>query len=127
MIVGSFTSVSIDPPLVGFFPDKSSSTWPIIRETGRFCINVLSESQQGVCSSLASKGERKFDGVDYHLSPLGSPIIAGTLAWIDCELYAVHEAGDHYIVLGHVNTLDLNTAGDPMIFLKGGYSRAIPV
>lgn len=127
LIVGSFTSVSLDPPLVGFFPDKRSSTWPMIRQVGRFCINVLGDLQQGVCARLASGGERKFDGVDYHLSQLGSPIIDGVLAWIDCELDAVHEAGDHYIVLGRVIGLDLHAEGNPLIFHRGGYNKVIPI
>lgn len=127
MIVGSFTSVSLDPPLVGFFPDKSSTTWPDVQNAGRFCINVLADCQEGVCAKLASKGGNKFNGVDYHLSALGSPIIEGALAWIDCELDAVHEAGDHLIVLGQVISLDLHAEGEPMIFHKGGYRRVISV
>lgn len=121
MIVGSFTSVSLDPPLVGFFPDRSSSTWPRIESAGRFCVNVLADGQQDVCQSLAAKGEDKFAGVGFGLSELGSPIIDGALAWIDCELDAVHEAGDHLIVLGRVKWLDLHHEGGPMIFHKGGY------
>ena len=76
LVVGSFTSVSLDPPLVGFFPDRSSSTWPKTRKAGCFCINVLGDHQQDLCSKLASKDSRKFDGVGYHLSGLGSPLSA---------------------------------------------------
>lgn len=121
MIVGSFTSVSLDPPLVGFFPDRSSSTWPRIESVGRFCVNVLAESQQGVCESLAAKGEDKFANVSFGLSALEAPIIDGALAWVDCELDAVYEAGDHYVVLGRVRGLGLHHEGVPMIFHKGGY------
>lgn len=127
LIVGSFASVSLSPPLVAFFPDKSSSSWPTIEATGRFCVNVLGDCQQGVCSSLAAKGDDKFAAVTYSLSALGSPIIDGALAWIDCELDAVHEAGDHFIVLGKVNGLDVLHEGSPMIFHKGGYSSVVPI
>lgn len=127
MIVGSFTSVSLDPPLVGFFPDKSSSTWPRIEAAARFCVNVLGDHQQGVCRSLAAKGEDKFAAIGYSLSELGSPIIDGALAWIDCELDAVHEAGDHFIVLGKVKGLDSHHEGNPMIFHKGGYGSLAPI
>lgn len=127
LIVGSFTSVSLDPPLVGFFPDKNSTTWPQIKEAGRFCINVLRDAQGEVCSKLAAKGAEKFSGINYHLSQLGSPIIDGVLAWIDCQLDAVHDAGDHFIVLGRVEGLDLHSDGGPMIFHKGGYRKVVPI
>lgn len=121
MIVGSFSSVSLDPPLVGFFPDKSSATWPRIETAGKFCVNVLADCQHDVCRSLSAKGEDKFAGLSFSLSALGSPIIDGAIAWIDCELHAVHEAGDHFMVLARVNGLDLHHEGRPMIFHKGGY------
>lgn len=127
MIIGSFTSVSLEPRLVGFLPARSSSTWSKIEAAGKFCINVLGDSQHGVCASLSRKGDDKFADIEYGLSELGSPIIDGTLAWIDCELDAVHDAGDHVFVLGRVHSLDLHAEGNPMIFHKGGYSKVIPV
>lgn len=127
LVVGSFTSVSLDPMLVAFFPDKSSTTWPKVEAAGQFCVNVLGDGQKSVCSALAAKGEDKFAGVDYELSELGSPIIHGALAWIDCELETVHEAGDHYIVLGRVKSLDLHHEGSPLIFHKGAYSKVLPI
>jgi flavin reductase (DIM6/NTAB) family NADH-FMN oxidoreductase RutF len=127
MIVGSFTSVSLTPMLVAFFPDKSSTTWPLIEKAGHFCVNVLSDSQGAVCKALASKGDDKFAGLEYRTSALGAPIIDGALAWIDCELDAVHEAGDHFIVLGRVRELDLHHDGSPLVFHKGGYSKVLPI
>ena len=102
MIVGSFTSVSLDPPLVGFLPNRASRTWSRIEAAGRFCVNVLAERQQDVCRALSSKTPDKFAGLSYRLSDAGLPILDGVVAWIDCELHAVHEAGDHYIALGYV-------------------------
>lgn len=125
MVVGSFTSVSLDPMLVGFFPDRSSSTWPQIEAAGRFCVNVLGDSQGEVCRALASKGDTKFTDILFHASALGSPVIDGALAWIDCELETVHEAGDHYFVLGRVRSLDLHHAGNPLVFHKGAYSKVL--
>ena len=127
MIVGSFTSVSLDPMLVGFFPDRSSTSWPQIEAAGHFCVNVLSDGQGAVCKALAAKGADKFAGIPHHASGLGAPIIDGALAWIDCELEAVHEAGDHYFVLGRVRSLDLHHAGDPLVFHKGAYSKVLPL
>ena len=123
MIVGSFTSVSLDPPLVAFFPDKGSTTWPKIEAHGRFCVNVLADDQEDLCRTLASKNPAKFDGVKHHLSSDGAPILDDALVWIDCSLYAVHEAGDHYIAIGRVDEFDLHRAGAPLLFHKGGYGK----
>lgn len=127
MIVGSFTSVSLDPPLVAFFPDKGSSSWPKIESAGRFCVNILGDAQEGLCRILASKDPRKFDDVPHHLSGLGSPVIDGAIAWIDCTMHAIHEAGDHYIVLGQVEALDVHHPGEPLLFHKGGYGQVKPL
>ena len=121
MIVGSFTSVSLDPPLVAFMPDRKSATWPKIEATGRFCVNVLSDQQRHVCRSLSSKAANKFEFVPCQTSPAGLPIPDGTIAWIDCRLFAVHEAGDHYIVVGRVETLDAQYTHPPLLFFLGGY------
>lgn len=122
MIVGSFTSVSLDPPLVAFFPDKSSSSWPKIERSGGFCVNVLAQDQEGLCRTLASKDPDKFDKVSYSPSPRGVPIIDGALAWIDCSFYAIHEAGDHFIAIGQVHAFDIHHPGTPLLFHKGGYA-----
>lgn len=123
MVVGSFTSVSLKPPLVGFFPDKSSTTWPSIWKSGCFCVNVLGAHQQAVCASLAMKGGEKFENITFDVSSLGSPIIENALAWIDCKLDSVHEMGDHWLVVGRVCELALHADGEAMIFHKGGYKR----
>lgn len=123
MVVGSFTSVSLDPPLVAFFPDKGSTSWPKIEAAGRFCVNVLADHQHDVCRALASKAENKFEQVAYRLSSAGLPIIEDSVAWIDCDLHAVHEAGDHYIVLGQVHSLDAEHAKRPLLFFQGGYGQ----
>jgi 3-hydroxy-9,10-secoandrosta-1,3,5(10)-triene-9,17-dione monooxygenase reductase component len=121
MAVGSFTSVSLDPPLVAFLPDRSSSTFPKILATGRFCANVLGSDQQHVCRSLARKADEKFTDVEWVPTPSGLPRIVGSLAWIDCEIDAVHDAGDHHIVVGRVHHLELDTPESPLIFFRGGY------
>ncbi|WP_375381831.1 flavin reductase family protein [uncultured Sphingomonas sp.] len=121
MIVGSFTSVSLDPPLVAFLPDRKSTTWPKVEATGRFCVNVLSERLRHVCSSLSSKADNKFEAVAHRPSPAGLPIIEGAVAWVECSIYAVHEAGDHFIAIGQVEALDVEHADQPLLFFKGGY------
>lgn len=121
MVVGSFTSVSLDPPLVGFFPDKSSTSWPLIEAAGRFCVNVLADDQRDLCRIFAAKGDDKFAGVVHRLSANGSPVLDNVVAWIDCALDKVHEAGDHYFVLGRVHELDIARPEQPLLFFRGGY------
>lgn len=127
MVVGSFTSVSLTPPLVAFFPDRKSTSWPKIREAGRFCVNVLAEHQMDVCRALSSKTNDKFATVSHRLSATGSPIIDGVIAWIDCELDAVHEAGDHFIAIGRVHTLAIEHPHSPLLFFQGGYGQFTPI
>src|SRR5512145_1243915 len=71
MVVGTFTSVSLDPPLVGFLPDKNSVTWSLIERAGHFCVNVLASDQQELCRQVTMPGPDKFKGVDYHFSGNG--------------------------------------------------------
>ena len=126
MAVGSFTSVSLDPPLVAFLPDKGSSSWPKIQATGSFCVNVLTSAQEHVCRAMASKAPDKFAGLDWKPAESGAPIIDGVAAWIDCDIDTVHEAGDHYIVIGRVRDLDIADPVLPLIFYQGGYGRFSP-
>lgn len=127
MVVGSFTSVSLDPPLVGFFPDKKSSSWPEIERSGKFCINVLASDQMDLCQRLSARGVSKFAGIDFTLSGNGSPVLPGILAWIDCALHAVHEAGDHYGVYGRVLELEACREARPLLFHCGQYGEfALP-
>ena len=121
MVVGTFTSVSLDPPLVGFLPDKSSTSWPQIEAAGHFCVNVLGSDQQEVCRKVAAKGAEKFAGIDYRISLHNLPTIAGALAWIECSIHSVTEAGDHWFVLGNVLGMETSHAGDPMLFHRGRY------
>jgi flavin reductase (DIM6/NTAB) family NADH-FMN oxidoreductase RutF/DNA-binding IclR family transcriptional regulator len=121
MAVGSFTSVSLDPPLVAFFPEKSSSTFPRIREAGSFCVNVLSAHQEGACRSFAMRGHDRFKGMIWRRAGSGSPILQGVVAWIDCEIESVRDAGDHYLVLGRVRALDIESTSLPLLFFRGGY------
>jgi flavin reductase (DIM6/NTAB) family NADH-FMN oxidoreductase RutF len=123
MAVGSFTSVSLDPPLVAFMPDKSSSSWPKFRDSGAFCVNILGAEQESVCRAFAMKGGDKFAELAWHAASSGSPILDGALAWIDCDIDVVHEAGDHYIVIGLVRELDIGTPALPLVFFQGGYGR----
>jgi flavin reductase (DIM6/NTAB) family NADH-FMN oxidoreductase RutF/DNA-binding IclR family transcriptional regulator len=126
MVVGSFTSVSLDPPLVAFYPDKSSSSWPRIAQAGSFCVNILGEDQEAVCRRFASKAADKFEGQQHRAAGTGSPIIEDVVAWIDCDIQSVQEAGDHYVVLGLVRDLQIDSPRLPLLFFQGGYGAFAP-
>lgn len=122
MTCQSFSSVSLTPPLVLFCPAKTSRAWPLIRRSGSFAVNLLADGQDDISNTMASKGIDKFANVSWQPSGItGSPVIAGTLAVIDCHVHAVHEAGDHYIVVGHVQSLEIGEATDPLLFSQGKY------
>jgi flavin reductase (DIM6/NTAB) family NADH-FMN oxidoreductase RutF/DNA-binding IclR family transcriptional regulator len=126
MVIGSFTSVSLVPPMVAFFPDKSSTSWPKVERAGAFCVNILGADQESVCRRFAAKGGDKFSGQTFRPAGTGSPIIEGCVAWIDCDIAAIQEAGDHFIVLGRVRDLQLEQPRLPLLFFKGGYGRFTP-
>lgn len=123
LTIGSFTSVSLDPPLVMFCVDKSSTSWAKIEQSGTFCVNILSDEQEQMSRVFASRAADKFSRVHWRASPTGSPLIDGTLAWIDCQVEAVHAAGDHLIVIGRVCDIDATDRGGPLLFFKGSYCR----
>jgi 3-hydroxy-9,10-secoandrosta-1,3,5(10)-triene-9,17-dione monooxygenase reductase component len=121
MAVGSFFSVSLEPALVGFCPGKSSTSWPKIEAAGSFCVNILADDQEDVARVFAGKGEDKFQSVGWRPAVTGSPVIRDVLAWVDCAITDVHEAGDHFIVTGRVNELKVEREGHPLVFFRGGY------
>ncbi|MFJ2199736.1 flavin reductase family protein [Streptomyces violaceusniger] len=125
MTVASFTSVSLDPPLVAFLPGKTSSTFPVIAERGTFCVNVLATGQERICSALSVSGGDKFAEVAWRSGPNGDPVIDGVVAWIGCTVEAVHDAGDHYIVIGRVNDLGADSTASPLLFFRSGYNQLV--
>ncbi len=119
----SFYSVSMSPPLVSFSVMSSSASYPKIRQAGRFAVNILSGEQVRISNQFARRGTDKWHGVEWQTSPLGNPIIAGSLHWLDCEIHAEHAAGDHLIVIGEVKALNLQEAAatQPLLYFKGQY------
>jgi 3-hydroxy-9,10-secoandrosta-1,3,5(10)-triene-9,17-dione monooxygenase reductase component len=123
LAIGSFASLSLDPPQVLFCPAKTSGSWPRIREAGAFCVNILADDQEDVSRVFASKGTDKFAEIGWRRSGNGSPLLDGVLAYIDCEIGSVHDGGDHEIVVGRVQDLEVRHEGGPLIFFRGGYGR----
>lgn len=122
LVVGTFQSLSLEPALVTFCVDKSSSTWPVLRSLGRFTANILSTDQLNVCRSLSRKGEEKFQGIDYADSALGTPRILNSTAWIDCEVLSEVVAGDHYMIVGAVKAMQAGT-GEALVFRGGKFGE----
>jgi len=120
---GTFTSVSLDPPLVAFLAALTSTSYPRIRASGSFCINVLSADQEPVCRSFAASGSDKFAGIGWHPAGSGSPLLDGVVAWIDCDIDTIHRAGDHDIVIGRVRELDVASGDLPLLFFRGGFGQ----
>lgn len=129
LAIGSFTSVSLDPPLVGFLPDKGSTSWPKIAPSGSFCVNVLAADQLDVCKVFASKAEDKYASVRWRTAATGSPVIEGVVAWMDCTVERVDEAGDHWLVLGRITEMAVERDDvGPLLFFRGAYGdfNALP-
>lgn len=125
MVVGSFMSVSLSPPLVGFFPDKASSSWARLRSSRHFCVNMLSASQEHVCRKLASKDSDKFSGTPHSLSDQGVPLLHDVVVRIECDMHSIADAGDHELALGLVRSLEIVSDALPLLFYKGGYGSFV--
>jgi flavin reductase (DIM6/NTAB) family NADH-FMN oxidoreductase RutF len=115
--------VSLDPLLISFCSAVTSTTFPRIRSAPGFCVNLLAHDQEWICRQLAKRAEDKFAGIPWSPAPSGAPVIEGSLAWIDCTLADVIEAGDHLLVLGAVRALDAVTGKGPLVFFRGALER----
>jgi flavin reductase (DIM6/NTAB) family NADH-FMN oxidoreductase RutF len=118
----SFSSLSLDPPLVLFSPARTSVTWPRIREVGRLCVNVLAEEHSWLSAAMARSGTDKFAGVGWDASPHGAPRLDGAVAWLDCVVEAEHDGGDHTIVVAAVLGLSAGPAARPLLYYRGQYA-----
>ncbi|MFE6721890.1 flavin reductase family protein [Streptomyces albidoflavus] len=122
--VGSFTSVSLDPPLVVFYGGATSASTEAVVAAGRFRVNVLAEAQQEICAAFASRTGDRFATGDWEFPDGEPPRLAGAVAWIDCNVQASFPAGDHRAVVGHVRTLAASPdAPKPLVFHRGRLVR----
>lgn len=116
----AFTSLSLDPPMVALAPAKSSTSWPRIVAAGAFCVNILGQHQEALCRTFAVSGGDKFTGVAWHKGQGGAPVLEGSLAFVECELGSIHDAGDHELVTGRVVNIGVGE-GRPLLFYRGGF------
>ena len=124
LIIGSFTSVSLNPPLVGFLVDKRSSTWSRIAASGSFCVNVLGHHQEEVCRLFTGRSPDRFTSIGWHAKRNGMPVLDDVIAWIGCDIDRVEEAGDHWWVVGRVLQLEAVSDSPPLVFVRGGFGHA---
>lgn len=117
----SFASVSLEPPLILFCADHNGRTWPRIRRSGRFCVNVLGEDQVDVCGRFGSRHGAKYDGLGWDLSRWGTPALREVLLRVHAEVHDVHVAGDHDVVIGRVLELEQVAEQRPMLFFRGRF------
>lgn len=128
MTANSFTSVSLEPPLVLVCVRRDAAMHQTILERGRFAVSVLAAHQERIARMFANparpRGELEFAGVDITRGPYsGAPVLSGALAWLECKLTAVYEGGDHSIFLGEVRTLSRGTTEDALLFYGGSFHR----
>jgi len=118
----SFVSLSLEPPLIALCPGKQSSSWPKLRDSGSFCVNILGVDQKSVCDAMAVSGGDKFAGLSWRPGVTGSPILEGVLGYVDCDLETEHDAGDHTIAVGRIRDFALaDHRKGPLLFFRGAY------
>ncbi len=122
MTVNSFTSVSLDPPLILVCIDHRSAVLPHVLDSKVFAINILGEQQKAISITFAVEPEGRFDHIEWHAGRLGAPILTGILAQLECTVAQTVEAGDHTVVIGnaaHVHSRD----GKPLLYVHRAYER----
>ncbi|MCK9901726.1 flavin reductase family protein [Frankia sp. Cpl3] len=123
MTCQSFSSASLDPPLIMFLPARTSTSYPRIRSNGRFCVNVLDDSQESISQQFAMSGTDKWRGIGWTPGENGAPVLDGALAWMECSLHREYDARDHVITLGMVERLGAADAGEPLLYFRGTYGQ----
>ena len=122
----SFTSVSLDPPLVLFCVNKEATFAEVVTKSKYFGINILTAEQEALSNKFANPAlvnNKRFEGVDYTISDMGCPIISGCLAYLDCSQFSISEAGTHYVVMGTVEHFERYRQESPLIYYGGGYRK----
>jgi flavin reductase (DIM6/NTAB) family NADH-FMN oxidoreductase RutF len=119
--VNSFSSVSLDPPLILWSLDKKSDTLAVFEKVNVFTVNVLREDHRKISTRLSKQGDHCLDGLATRVGTNGLPAIEEALAHFECEVYARHDAGDHIILLGRVTHYEYAEDGRPLLYHRGGY------
>jgi 3-hydroxy-9,10-secoandrosta-1,3,5(10)-triene-9,17-dione monooxygenase reductase component len=120
----SFSSLSLEPPRILLCVSRTSTSWPTVRNSASFCVNVLAQAQQPLSERFARSGGDKFQEIAWTPSPGGAPRLADAAAWIDCRLHTEYDGGDHLVVVAGVRRVDTPTEPRaPLLFYRGRYAR----
>lgn len=123
LTANSFTSVSLDPPLLLVCIANGAGTAPLLRGAAHFGVNVLQIGQQPASNRFATKGQDRFSGLPWAPGQTGVPLLGGSLVSFECQREAVHEAGDHFILVGRVVRAQFEPHRDPLLYFRGKYRR----
>jgi flavin reductase (DIM6/NTAB) family NADH-FMN oxidoreductase RutF/pimeloyl-ACP methyl ester carboxylesterase len=123
LTANSFTSVSLDPPLLLVCVANNAGSAPVLREAGRFAVNVLQIGQQPTSNRFAGKGEDRFANTPWEVGEFGTPVLTGSLSSFECARDAVHDGGDHFILVGRVLKAMFEPRRDPLLYFRGKYRR----
>jgi flavin reductase (DIM6/NTAB) family NADH-FMN oxidoreductase RutF len=123
LAASSFTSVSLDPPLVSFSIAATSKTWPDLRRASHLGVTILAETHGGLARQLAGEPEQRFDDVAVHITDEGAINVDGGVAHFDTTIYREVEAGDHIIVLLEVQAVEHPESGQPLVFHRSGFGK----
>ena len=129
LTANAISALSLDPTLFLVCVDLGATSYPVIDEAGKFAINLLAEDQEDVSNFFAgtTPADNPMGEIEYHMSDLGSPLIAGSLAWLDCRTHSILEGGDHKIFVGEVASCEIvRPEADPLLFFRGRYRGIRP-
>ena len=125
LTVNAFTSVSLDPPLILVCVHKEAEAHESILRSGHFGLSFLRRDQEQLALTFAmSDPEERFEGTGVEVSPAGSPIIPGAIAWLDCRVEGTYPGGDHSVIVGRVVACEAE-GGDPLLFFKGSLNLEV--
>lgn len=119
----SFTSVSVDPPLVSFSVAKTSATWPTLRRSGEIGVSVLADGHDGLCRQLAGPAQKRFDGLTSRTTEGGALLLEEAVSTFTTTVHAELDAGDHVIVLLEVSAVEVSDERRPIVFHRSGFHR----
>lgn len=122
VVIGSFVSVSIEPPLIGFFVGKATQMWQPMRAAAAYCVNILAADQGPLSNLFVSHDVDRFDRTAWEAAGNGAPTLDDVVAWIECKPYTVADAGDHDLILLEVTGLRQGRESGPLIYHRGRYS-----
>lgn len=121
MTVGSFTSVSLNPTLVTFFVDVASTTWPRLKTSPTFVINILGHDKGDLCRAFSRRGADRFEGVNWSANRSGDPELEAASVSLECTLYSTLVVGDHVQIVGEVRGFQVHDEGMPLVFFNGTF------